>query len=426
MKLVALNSLNSLAIGYDQASALPNSETLGVVNHTISYSNFGEVSQIFTQTSNGSPFSETLTRDPLGRISSREEQLQGVSTNYVYSYDASGRLIQVQTNGVVTSTYAYDARNNRTSGTLNGQAITATYDNQDRLISYNGNSYIFDPNGQMIERARPGFTQKFAYDIFGQLKRTDVDASTIVEYLTDGERHRVGLKVNGNLLERYVYNERGQLIGRINSANQLSSFGYGINSNSPDMMTVGQNTFYVVKDHLGSIRFVINSSSGAIAQRIDYDEFGRVTNDTNPGFQPFGYAGGLYDYRTGLIRFGARDYDPETGRWTSKDPILFNGGDTNLYGYVMADPVNFIDPDGKNALAIALPYLAFEGGFFIGATINRLFFNIPYSQTYQDANPLVNFTDSLVPFSGFALDPSNLQTLKDIFNHNKRNQCGGT
>jgi len=40
-------------------------------------------------------------------------------------------------------------------------------------------------------------------------------------------------------------------------------------------------------------------------------------------------------------------YDAETGRWTSKDPILFNGGDTNLYGYVLADPINHIDPDGK-------------------------------------------------------------------------------
>ena len=43
----------------------------------------------------------------------------------------------------------------------------------------------------------------------------------------------------------------------------------------------------------------------------------------------------------------ARDYDPETGRWTSKDPILFNGGDTNLYGYVLNDPVNLVDPSGN-------------------------------------------------------------------------------
>jgi hypothetical protein len=46
------------------------------------------------------------------------------------------------------------------------------------------------------------------------------------------------------------------------------------------------------------------------------------------------------------VRFGARDYDPETGRWTAKDPILFGGGDTNLYGYVLNDPVNFTDRSG--------------------------------------------------------------------------------
>ncbi|MGH8613246.1 MAG: RHS repeat-associated core domain-containing protein, partial [Gammaproteobacteria bacterium] len=68
--------------------------------------------------------------------------------------------------------------------------------------------------------------------------------------------------------------------------------------------------------------------------------------DTKPGLQPFGFAGGLYDRDTKLLRFGARDYDPEAGRWTAKDPIRFEGGDTNLYGYVLNDPVNFIDPKG--------------------------------------------------------------------------------
>lgn len=46
------------------------------------------------------------------------------------------------------------------------------------------------------------------------------------------------------------------------------------------------------------------------------------------------------------MRFGARDYDAETGRWTAKDPILCAGGDTNLYIYVGNNPVNFVDPFG--------------------------------------------------------------------------------
>jgi RHS repeat-associated protein len=44
-----------------------------------------------------------------------------------------------------------------------------------------------------------------------------------------------------------------------------------------------------------------------------------MTRDANPGFQPFGYAGGIYEASSGLTRFGFRDYDAEPGRWTNKD-----------------------------------------------------------------------------------------------------------
>ncbi|MDQ3742681.1 MAG: RHS repeat-associated core domain-containing protein, partial [Actinomycetota bacterium] len=77
--------------------------------------------------------------------------------------------------------------------------------------------------------------------------------------------------------------------------------------------------------------------------------YGRVTEDTAPGFQPFGFAGGLREPLTGSTRFLAREYDAETGRFTAKDPLLFAGGDTNLYAYCAGDPVNSNDPYGLAA-----------------------------------------------------------------------------
>jgi RHS repeat-associated protein len=112
--------------------------------------------------------------------------------------------------------------------------------------------------------------------------------------------------------------------------------------------------YRLVTDHLGSVRLVVKAATGEVVQRMDYDAFGRVLNDTNAGFQPFGFAGGLYDDDTGLVRFGARDYDAYSGRWTAKDPILFGGRTPNLYEYAFNDPANRIDPSGRNPLVVCI------------------------------------------------------------------------
>jgi RHS repeat-associated protein len=97
---------------------------------------------------------------------------------------------------------------------------------------------------------------------------------------------------------------------------------------------------------VGSLR-VVADTSGNVIKRIDCDSFGNIIEDTDPAFEvPFGFAGGLQDQDTRLVRFGFRDYAPDTGRWTAKDPIFFVGGDIDLYGYSLNDPVNRIDPEG--------------------------------------------------------------------------------
>lgn len=145
-------------------------------------------------------------------------------------------------------------------------------------------------------------------------------------------------------------------------------------------MIKGGETYRIISDHLGSPRMVVDiANSNAIVQEITYDTFGRITSDTQPGFQPFGFAGGIYDTDTKLTRFGARDYDAEIGRWTSKDPIQFRGGDTNLYGYILNDPINFIDPDGQNPII----NVAFTALFACFSGLCNLFVD----KTFPPTNP---------------------------------------
>jgi hypothetical protein len=71
----------------------------------------------------------------------------------------------------------------------------------------------------------------------------------------------------------------------------VSRFVYGTRPNLPDFLVKGGTTYRILSDQVGSVRLVVNATTGGIAQRIDYDAFGVVTLDTNPGFQPFGFAG---------------------------------------------------------------------------------------------------------------------------------------
>jgi RHS repeat-associated protein len=112
----------------------------------------------------------------------------------------------------------------------------------------------------------------------------------------------------------------------------------------------------MVSDHLGTPRLVVNSSTGEVVQRIDFDEWGNVLGDTNPGFQPFGFAGGLWDRDLKLLKFGARDYDPEVSRWVRMEPLMkrsreavrlaMRGQALNAYVYARNDPLHWKDSTG--------------------------------------------------------------------------------
>ena len=103
-----------------------------------------------------------------------------------------------------------------------------------------------------------------------------------------------------------------------------------------------------------SLRAVADSSANVV-KKIDYDSFGNIVTETYEEFKvSFGFAGGMHDRDARLVRFGLKNYDPDVGRWTGKDPTVFAGGDADLYGYCISNPVNFIDP---NAMRLTVSFI---------------------------------------------------------------------
>ncbi len=188
----------------------------------------------------------------------------------------------------------------------------------------------------------------------------------VIQYVIDGQNRRIAEKRNGGIVEKWIY------AGQLTPIAELDSSDNIIARFSGGFMNKRDTIYQIITDHLGSPRLVVNVATGAIVERMDYDEFGNVTYDSNPGFQPFGFAGGLYDPETKLVRLGARDYDAETGRWTNRDPILFSGGSSNLYGYCVDDPINGCDPNGlKTYIVISTSVGA--GALIFGAEGGSIF-----------------------------------------------------
>jgi RHS repeat-associated protein len=223
-------------------------------------------------------------------------------------------------------------------------------------MTYNTLTYTYTPNGELQSKTDATTRQMttYTYDVLGNLTQVVLPTKT-VRYVVDGLNRRQARLVGDAVQAQYLYEDALRIGAVLDAAGTLTHrFIYGAKPHVPDYMIRSGVQYKLISDALGSVRLVVNSVTSAVVQQLDYDEFGKVLTDTRPGFQPFGFAGCLYDPETKLCRFGARDYDAQTGRWLSKDPIRFAGGDTNLYGYVLNDPINWIDPVGLSRADIII------------------------------------------------------------------------
>jgi len=345
-----LIAAGALTLRRDPANGLLTGTTLGGVTDSYSYNEHGEITGYAATFNAASLVSLSYTRDNGGRITRASESWFGQNNVWDYGYDTAGRLVSVVKDGAASTTYSYDANSNRTSRVTPAATTNATYDSQDRMLSQGPCTYAYQTNGELASKTCGTAKTTYIYDALGNLTKVSLPDGKIIEYVIDARNRRVGKKVNGTLVQGWLYSGQLQIAAELDGAGQVGSrFVYGSRSNVPDNFTRAGITYRILSNHLGSPVLVINTVDGTVAQRIHYDEFGNVTGETGTALQPFGFAGGLLDRDTALTRFGGRDYDAQAGRWTAKDPILFEGGDPNLYGYVFNDPVNFLDREGLQA-----------------------------------------------------------------------------
>jgi RHS repeat-associated protein len=325
-------------------------ENLSAANYSGKWA-YDSLAQVRTYTVVNELFGDTLfsasyTYDKLGRITLLAERLQTDTATYAYGYDAAGRLATVLKSGAMIAAYTYDGNGNRVQATYSSGNVVGTVDSQDRLLSYGASTYAYTGSGELRLKITGSDSTKYRYDAFGNLRDVYLPTGDHIEYLIDAQQRRIGRKLNGALQRGWLYQSQLAIAAEVDSSGAVTkTFEYATHANVPDWMYANGVPYRIVTDHLGSVRFVVDVS-GTVAQRIDYDAYGRVIANSNPGFQPFGYAGGVLDDATGLTRFGARDYDAETGRWTVKDPIGFGGPTANLYSYGANDPATLSDPTG--------------------------------------------------------------------------------
>lgn len=355
----------ALELRRHEGNGLVVGSTIENVSDSFAYNEFGEIERYAATVGGVEKCALEYVRDDLGRVSEVTEAVLGTTTIKEYSYDAAGRLEEVTTNGTSTTTYTYDDNGNRVGrlGPL-GDLATGIYNDRDQLLSYGDWEYGYAEDGDLASKTRDGATTTFSYDAFGNLRGVALSDGTLIDYAIDPQNRRIGKFVNGELVQGFIYLDQLRLAAEIDDAgNIVARYAYGVRRNVPEYMERGGTTYRLVTDPLGSPRLVVNVSDGAIVQRMEFDEFGRLLQRDCPSLpseacaklHPFGFGGGMYDPDTGLVRFGARDYDPEVGRFTTTDQMRIRALEPNLYTYAGNDAVNYSDPNGMFPFNMAFP-----------------------------------------------------------------------
>jgi RHS repeat-associated protein len=257
-----------------------------------------------------------------------------------YSYDGLDRL----TSASCTSwshTYSYDKVGNRTSK----DSVTYTINTVNEVTSLSdGTSFAYDANGNRIQKTKGTDTWDYTYDYANRLTEVEKNSTTEGEYIYDGNGKRIQVTENSETT-MYIYS--GATVLYEENSTGSATYIYGPVGRIAKRTTISQetNTFYYHTDHGGSTRLATDSSKNIVAA-VTYHPFGEPC--TEEGSETYLFNGKEMD-ATGLYYYGARYYDPELGRFLTRDPLVgvsTNPETLNKYSYCANNPLKYIDPTG--------------------------------------------------------------------------------
>lgn len=282
--------------------------------------------------------------DAADRLIARTERMSGSESRVEFGRDADGRLTRVVGNaGNVAA--EYDVNGNRTALHRGGAVVPSRHDADDRLIELAGVGVQVDADG-FITGMPDG--RRFEYSARGELLGATTPVGERVAYGYDGFGRRVSRTSADGTTTAYLYGDpdRPLRITAIRTPSGMERLWYD-DDGALVVIERGGEQFVVASDQIGTPRAAFTIDGTLVAQ-FDRDVWGSVDRSLMAVGWPLeiGFGGGIEDPTTGLVRFGLRDYDPSTGRWTALDPAGLGARDWNLYAYCGNDPVSLVDRSG--------------------------------------------------------------------------------
>ncbi|WP_031481524.1 RHS repeat-associated core domain-containing protein [Maridesulfovibrio frigidus] len=300
----------------------------------------------FTSPESDEVFAALATeRDETGRVVDKSFASAESQHELNYKYDSEGRLITTYYFGKAVEVYGYNNQGQRTQSHVTGGKLSNyTYNQIGQLVQAGTTTYRYNGDGDLVEKNESGQITRYNYLTTGQLCEVILPDESIIKYRFDENGLRTEKLINDKLYQRYQWADLTTLAA-VEDSTGTTRFQYN-EDGDPIAMAKGKDVYLLATDQLGSI-FTVADMDGNSLQEVLYGSFGRRTQNSNPDHDLYlGFAAGLHDKDTGLIHFGYREYDPAIGRFITPDPMGYDGGDVDVYGYCLDDPINFHDRVG--------------------------------------------------------------------------------